>query len=82
MAVMVMAILTGCGSKNKIDLREKHVTVKFSDPSGYGKARVDTDDDALAAMILSDDVTEENLTAYLLKMDALSGLLLVKNVDL
>ena len=72
MVLMAVTVLTGCGSKNKIDLREKHVTVKFSGPSGYAKASVDTDDDALAALILSDDVTEENLTAYLLKMDALS----------
>ena len=73
MAVMAMAVLTGCGGKNKIDLRdEKYVSVNISGPSGYGEASVDTDDDALAAMILSDDVTEENLTAYLLKVDALS----------
>ena len=73
MAVMAMAVLTGCGRKNKIDLRdEKYVSVNISGPSGYGEASVDMDDDALAAMILSDDVTEENLTAYLLKIDALS----------
>lgn len=73
MAVMAMAVLTGCGGKNKIDLRdEKYVSVNISGPSGYGEASVDMDDDALAAMILSDDVTGENLTAYLLKVDALS----------
>ena len=72
MVLMAMAVLTGCGSKNKIDLREKHALVKFSGPSGYGQASIDTDDDALEALISSDDVTEENLTAYLLKIDALS----------
>ena len=40
MAVMAMAVLTGCGRKNKIDLRdEKYVSVNISGPSGYGEAR-------------------------------------------
>ena len=40
MVLMTMAVLTGCGGKNKIDLRdEKYVSVNLSGPSGYGEAR-------------------------------------------
>ena len=56
-ALIVVLALTGCGSKTKIDLT-KYVHVDISGANGYGHAHAEADDDALEALLLSDDESD------------------------
>ena len=56
-ALIAVLALTGCGSKNTIDLTQ-YVQVNVSGADGYGYATADVDDIGLEALLLSDDESD------------------------
>ena len=56
-ALIAVLALTGCGSKNTIDLTQ-YVQVNVSGADGYGCASADADDIGLEALLLSDDESD------------------------
>ena len=66
-ALIAVLNLTGCGSKNTIDLTQ-YVQVNVSGADGYGCASADADDIGLEALLLSDDESDAD---SLVKLDML-----------
>jgi hypothetical protein len=66
-ALIAVLALTGCGSKNTIDLTQ-YVQVNVSGADGYGCASADADDIGLEALLLSDDESDAD---SLVKLDML-----------
>ena len=56
-ALIAVLALTGCGSKNTIDLTQ-YVQVNVSGADGYGYASADVDDIGLESLLLSDDESD------------------------
>ena len=56
-ALIAVLALTGCGSKNTIDLTQ-YVQVNVSGADGYGYASADVDDIGLEALLLSDNESD------------------------
>ena len=69
--VMAMAVLTGCGGKKQINLRD-YVEVTLASANGYGEAHAVTDDAGLEALVLSDGAEKKSDLEILAMWDLLA----------